>query len=310
MADNPALIVRVGANLDELKSGLSASEAMIVGFSASIGTILGDAIMATIGKLGDLVAALPEIALHGSEAADLTENFNRLAEASGHLGETLLGVLRAGTHGTVDDFTLMQRVNKDLAAGLDLTDDQFKALGEAAFALANATGVSVTQALDTMNDALIKGKPKALEALTGVIDLKQAEEEYAKSLGGTAKDLTDEARLYADRKAMMEAAIDTTKRLGAQTDGLDEIVAQAQVAWANFVKDLGIAISQSDILVDAIKGVGQILVEAFGGEKTTLIEGIKTLIEDLILGITEYGSTAAQVIGRIRPRSTATHKGW
>jgi hypothetical protein len=272
---------------------------MIVGFSASIGTILGDAIVATIGKLGDLVAALPEIALHGSEVADLADNYNRLTAQAGLLGDTLLGTLRAGTHGTVDDFVLMQRVNKDLAAGLDLTEGQFRTLADGAFALANATGVDVTSALDTMNDALLKGKPKALEALVGVVDLKDAEEAYAKSLGGTAKDLTEDAKLYADRKAMLEAVAEATKRLGEQTDGLDEIVAQAQTAWTNFLDELGSAIATSDVLVDAIAGVRDILVEAFGGEQATLIEAIKTLIEDLVLATTEYGSTAAQVIATI-----------
>jgi hypothetical protein len=46
------------------------------------------------------------------------------------LGTTLLETLRQGTHGTIDDFTLMKRANQDLAAGLNLTDDQFSLLVE------------------------------------------------------------------------------------------------------------------------------------------------------------------------------------
>jgi hypothetical protein len=308
MADNPALIVRVGANLDDLKSGLSASEAMIVGFSASIGTILGDAIMATIGKLGDLVAALPEIALHGSEVADLADNYNRLTTQAGLLGDQLLGSLRAGTHGTVDDFLLMQRVNKDLAAGLDLSEEQFKSLAEGAFALANVTGVDTVQALDAMNDALIKGKPKALEALVGVIDLKQAEEDYAKSLGGTAKDLTEDAKLYADRKAMLEAVADATKRLGEQTDGLDEIVAQAKTAWTNFLDELGKAIATSPVITAALQAIKQALIDAFGSSAQDLVKQVAAGIDEAAFALIELAKVGVNTAGLLAVEWSAAKK--
>ena len=100
---------------------------MIVGFSASIGTILGDAIVATIGKLGDLAAALPEIALHGSGGGRPRRQLQPPDRTGRPPRRHLLGTLRAGTHGTVDDFVLMQRVNKDLAAGLDLTEGAVQA---------------------------------------------------------------------------------------------------------------------------------------------------------------------------------------
>ena len=101
---------------------------------------------------------------------------------------------------------------------------------------------------------------------------------------------------------MLEAVADATKRLGEQTDGLDEIVAQAQTAWTNFLDELGSAIATSDRHWST-RSTGDPQTFSWrpsAASKTTLIEAIKTCIEDLDpRDRPEYGSTAAQVIATI-----------
>ncbi len=163
------------------------------------GVLLRDAVHEVIDKVKELILILPEIALKGAAVADVEENFQRLTTQAGRLGSTLVGALRTGTHDTITDFELMRTANKDLAAGMSLTDQQFGVLAKGAFALAQATGTDVKAGLETMNDAMLTGRTRALALLTGKIDLVKAEEEYAKSIGSTAEHLTAEGKIEASR---------------------------------------------------------------------------------------------------------------
>jgi hypothetical protein len=300
---DPALIVRVGANLDDLKAGLTASDGLVIAWAETLGDLMGDAIKFVVGELTDLAKALPEVVLHGSEVADVGDNFAHLAEQAGHLSTALLTTLRDGTHGTIDDFQLMQRANKDLAAGLKLTDDQFGVLAKGAFALSQATGIDTTQALDAMSDAMVTGRARAVELLTGKVDLTAAEETYAARLHKTAADLDVEEKLEADRVAILQAVGGAVAKLGEQTDGLDEKVAQAKVSWTNFLDELGRTIATSPVLIEAFDGIRDILIEAFGGSSTELVRTMKTAIEDMIVTLASWGSTAVDVVA-------AAMEGW
>src|SRR5215471_1351979 len=287
-ATDPSLIVRVGANLDDLNHGLHDAQSSVDAFAVATGDILADAAEKIAGYLVDIAKALPELMLHGSDVADLEDNFRRLTAQVGLTSDALLQTLRTASHGTIDDFQLMKRVNQDLAAGLNLTDDQFGLLAKGAFALANATGVDTVHALDQMSDALVRGKAKGVEALTGQIDLKAAEDQYAKSLGVSADALSDQGKLYADRMAILGAVGSATDRLGEQTDGLDEKVAQAKIAWTNFLDELGKTLATSPVLIQAIDGIQQIIQETFSVDKQHLIKAIGYAIDTLTIGVVEF----------------------
>lgn len=238
-----------------------------------------------------------DTALQGATVAGVEENFGRLTAQVGLLGDALVGSLREGTHGTITDFELMKAVNADLAAGMNLSQGQFKTLADGAFALAQATGTDVKTAFDAMNDSMRKGKPAALEALVGQIDLTAAQDRYAASIGTVRERLTDEQKVEAGRIATLDAVAAATKRVGEQTDGLGEIVAQAKTAWANFVNDLGKAIAVSEPLKAAFAGVRDILIDAFGGTKEGLIKAVTTAIEDAAFGAINFGRGLVELGG-------------
>jgi tetratricopeptide (TPR) repeat protein len=239
---------------------------------------------------------LVTLTVHGAAVGDVSENFAHLAEQSGHLGDTLLGVLRAGTHSTITDFDLMKTANQDLAAGMNLTDQQFGTLAKGAFALAQATGGDVKTGLDTMNDAMLTGRTRALALLTGKINLTDSEQKYAQSLLSTADHLTEEGKLEAARAAILEAVALATGRLGEQTDGLDELIAQAGVAWQNFEDQLGKSIATSATLITGLEGVKKILQETFGSQQEELIKAIVEQVNKASVALVDFaiaGVTAA-----------------
>jgi len=252
------------------------------------------AVKSAISALGD---ELKTLTLHGAAVADVSENFEHLTQTSGRLGTTLLGSLREGTHGTIADFDLMKLATQDLAAGLNLTDQQFGTLSKGAFALAQATGGDVATALETMNDAMLTGRTRALALLTGKIDLEKAETNFAKSLGVTREHLSEEGKLEAARAAILAGVGTAIERLGVQTDGLDEKVAQAQAAWANFQNELGRTVATSPVIMAGLDGISDALTEAFGTDKSALVKSIAMAIDDAAIAVIGFAKAAISTAG-------------
>lgn len=272
------------------------------------GILLRDAIRGVIGGIRDAAMALPEIALKGAGVADVEENFKRLTSQAGQLGDTLLGTLKTGTHNTITDFELMKTVNSDLSAGMNLTDKQFGTLSKGAFALAQATGVDVKTALDTMNDAMLTGRTRALAMLTGKIDLTKAEEDYARSLGTDVEHLSEAGKLEAARIGILNSVADATERIGDQTDGLDERLAQLQTAWGNFQNDLGKTIATSRVLEAAMNGIEQAIKDAFGDSQQAAVKAVALAVDDALIKIVDLSVTGVRGLGLIAKEGIAVYK--
>jgi len=255
-----------------------------------------------------LVSELKTITLHGATVADVAENFEHLTNESGRLGSTLLGELRAGTHGTISDFDLMKTATQDLAAGLNLTDQQFGTLAQGAFALAQATGGDVATALETMNDAMLTGRTRSLALLTGKIDLEKAETAFAKSLGATREQLSEEGKLEAARVAILDSVGGAIARLGVQTDGLDEKVAQARAQWVNFENELGRLVATSPVIMAGLDGISEALTQAFGAEKGNLVRAIADLIDDAAIALANFAKVAVTSAGFLVTEYYAIYK--
>ncbi len=276
--------------------------------SIASGILLRDAVHAVVGKMKEMVLVLPELALKGAAVADVEENFKRLNTQAGRLGETLLGELRAGTHNTITDFELMKTANQDLAAGMSLTDKQFGTLAKGAFALAQATGGDVKTGLDTMNDAMLTGRTRSLALLVGKLNLTKAEEDFAKGLLSTADHLTEEGKLEAARVAILKAVGAATERLGEQTDGLDERVAQASTAWENFKENLGKTIATSAVLETGMSTLKDQITETFGPRQDALIKAIAATVDDAAIAFVGFGKIGVAVAGGIATEFYALKK--
>lgn len=273
-----ATITLSNTALDELEKRFGGVHTSAVHVAA--GMFTAEAAIEAVKEVAHLAAeALKEISIEGSKVADVEHNFNRLSLSAGQLGETLLGTLKTGTHGTITDFELMKSVNDNLAAGVKLTGAQYNDLATGAFNLAQAKGMEVKDAFDKINDALLTGRVRGVQYLTGKIDMANAEDVYAKKLGTTSERLTADEKLEAARAAILDRVRASTERLGAQQDGLDEKVAQVAVTWANFQEDLGKTVATSPVVLQAFDDISNILSEAFGGDKEAAIENIVHAIE-------------------------------
>ena len=265
--------------------------------------LLHDAIEKALDIAKELAAYFPELAERGAVVNDVADAFDHLTESAGLTADVLLGDLRAGTHGTVDDFELMKRANQDLAAGLNLSEDQFRTLSDAAFALAKATGTDTAAALDKMSDAMVTGRAKGLQLLTGKIDLKAAETAYAESLEGTGRQLTAEGKLEVDRQTIFDAIEAGLGRLGVQQDSVKDKTDQARTAWANFEDELGRVIAKSPVLNSGLDAMRNALINAFGGNQEAAIKNIASAIDNAGIIVVDFGLAAVGV-------ATSIHTAW
>lgn len=272
------------------------------------GVLLRDAVHEVIDKIKEMIVVLPELALQGSHVADVEKSFERLTEAAGLSGAALTGTLRTATHGTITDFELMKSVNQDLAAGMHLSEGQFKTLADGAFALAKATGGDVKTALDTMNDAMLTGRTRSLALLTGKIDVTAAEEKFAAALGSSKDQLTDTGKLEAMRAAILEAVGSATERLGTQTDSLADRVKQGQVTWANFEEELGKTLASSQVLATGMDGLKVALLEAFGGTQKSAIDAIASAVDTVTIRLIDLGQIGVTSGGFLAKEFIAAEK--
>lgn len=239
-----------------------------------------------------VVDALKELTIQGSHAADIEDTFHRMTEAAGLAGDTLKSKLSAALHGTVTDADLMVRVNQNLAAGLKLTEDQAETLAQGAYSLAKATGEDATGALDKLSDAMVTGRVRSIQLLTGKIDLAAAEDRYAAKLGTTADRLSEEGKQGAIQAAILDKVKEATARVGDQQERLADKIARVQTNAKNFIEELAISVATSPRVVKAFDDIENILSKAFGVDKEALIQ----TITDKIGYLAEKAVEAAQMI--------------
>lgn len=257
---------------------------------SAAGFITAEAAIQGVRKVLDFTTGvLKDFTTEGASIADVEDNFDHLTASAGRLGATLLGQLREGTHNTIDDLSLMKTVNQDLAAGMNLTDAQYKVLTESAFALAQATGEDVKSAFEQVNDAMLTGRTRSIQMLTGRVDLVQAEQDYADSLGTTVDKLTEEGKVQAARQAILDKLADANERLGKQTDGLDEMIAQAQTTWNNYYDDLAKSVASSPNVIHAFESIRDAIMAAFGGDVQSALKTALEWINYLADRVAKYG---------------------
>ena len=285
---------KVSTTLDIVLKKVESLEAQFGGLDRGVkqaaeGFIIAETAMKALGKAFDLgLRLIKDFTTEGAAIADVTDNFNAVTEAAGRTGETLLGALKAGTHNTIDDFNLMKLANQDLAAGMNLTDAQFQKMAEGAFALSQATGEDLNTSLEKVNDALLKGQSRGVQTLTGVLDLAKAEQAMADSLHTTVERLTEEEKLQARRAAILDGVTAAQQRLGEQTDGVDEILAQISVSWSNFYDKLISSVAASPKVIQAFADIRDTLVEAFGGDSQSLIDTFVKGVEYIAETVSQY----------------------
>lgn len=229
------------AQAEAKASSSSGSGGGAAGFASRVGSgvvgEIGSAVSATaiaggiVAGGAALVAATAQAATFGAQVDKVTTSFEQLAQQSGTTGDALLGALRTGAAGEIDDLNLKLAANRANLLGVAKSADEFSKLFQIARARSQALGTTTTDAFNDLVTGLGRGSPLILDNLGIMVKLGEANDAYAASLGKTAAALTEAEKKQALINAVLATAgdlpappVDEYAALGAAFDNAKQHV--------------------------------------------------------------------------------------
>jgi hypothetical protein len=237
--------------------------------------------------------AIHEIIEVGSRAADVEAAFDHL-QGGAERANAALSRLQSGVHGQISAMDLMQRANQNAAAGLALSNSQMDILTKSAYALSKVQGIDVKEAFDKVSNAMVTGRVRSIQLLTGRIDMLSAEERFAKSLGKTTEHLNEAGKIEAIRSAILEKLQNVTERVGETHERLADKIQRAHVQMENFKEDIAVQIANSPVIMAAYDGIHEAVQKAFGNNQGDLINNITHAVEEGAIAVMGYAKNTVE----------------
>lgn len=221
----------------------------MIALGSAIGSFVGNIAVNAVMSLGN---AIVEAASNGAKLTQLSGSFERLSKSVNQTASVMLSTMRTATKGLVSDLDLMQSANKAILLGLPVTAQEMGTLAQTALVLGRAMGLDATTALNDLVTALGRSSPLILDNLGLTVKLGEANENFARSIGKSANDLTDAERKLAFYRAAMDAARRKVDELGeAQLGAIDQLK-RLGVELENNVTGQARAANESGVLTRAL----------------------------------------------------------
>jgi len=282
---------------DEYSSSLGLANAALSNFSHEVAESFeavaeaGALVVATFTAIGAAILSLGE---KGSEILDVERTFEHFSGSADAAAESL-EKMRAGTKNTVGDFDLLKNSARLLSAGVKLSAEDFGTLTEASFVLQNRGLGKTSEILQTVSDALVTGRVKAVQRMVGIVDSTDAEEEFAKSLGVTSDQLSKTGHAEATRTAILKLLNDAVADAGETTRDFKENIEAGEITLENWEDDLAKSVASSSVFAAALNAVGEGFTATFGTEHADQIKGITRFLEDAVDIMVNIGLGAIEV---------------
>ena len=175
--------------------------------------------LATTAKAAAVSFASFQTALKGVEFAKLAATSENVRKSFGNLAkepDKMLQAMKTATAGTISEMELMQKFNEGALLGLPL--DRFDEMLTIARGAAQATGQSMDLMLSSVVTGLGRQSKLMLDNLGILIDVGTANENYAKSIGKTADQLTDQEKKQAFVNEALNAGAENLEKLGGVSE--------------------------------------------------------------------------------------------
>ena len=231
---NSSVISVVIKGVDELSGLLKKSEKDLTKFSQSAKRV--GAVMFATGTAATL--ALTKLSISAGKNIAIGKAFNNMF---GKGSVRALKDLRSATKGTVSEIDLMKQANQALLLGID--QDALPKMFRGAMAAAQATGRPVSDAIQDITTGIGRQSKLILDNLGIIVDVKKANEDYAKTLGKQAKELTEVEKKAAFTAATMKALDENMKKVGDTGDNASLAFQRLKAALKDAAGGLGAALS-------------------------------------------------------------------
>ena len=161
-----------------------------------------------------------------SDAADtsnMIQGMNQLGAVTGLALGSIAKNLMTATDGAISMREAMEATTKGTAAGL--SGKQMEQLGQVANKASKALGVAMPDAISRLTRGISKLEPELLDELGLFTKIGPATEDYARSIGKTAAQLTDFERRQAFANAVLKEGIDKFNSIDIPANPYDKLLA-------------------------------------------------------------------------------------
>lgn len=224
----------------EIEKAMGKADGATGKFGAALGTAAKTigAVTAAAAIMGTTMNQAFEIGLAGAKVNQQTESFKTLLGVIGAAPDTL-NRLRTASRGTISDMALMSSTSTLLAGS---SDEMAKAMADAApdiLGLADAANklnptLGSTEFLyQSLMTGIKRGSPMLIDNTGLTVRLGEANEEYARSIGKTVDELTDEERKMALLNGVLAAGDNLLRQVGGSADSATDPFERLAATTAN-----------------------------------------------------------------------------
>lgn len=237
-----------------------------------------------------------------AEVDSITKAFSSLSSTVGAVSTTFLTKLRTAVRGTVSDLELMRITNNAVLLGVVETEEQFSELANVARRLGRAVGRGPTEAVDTLALGIGRQSRRILDNIGLIVRVEDAQKEYARSLGVSTAELTENEKRHAFLTSTMDAARIKMAQLGEDTLSTADRFSQFTASLANVFSDVAREFVGSGSL---FSGISESLegnrrqIRAFASAAATAFSVLFGRIRDFVGSLTSGRLGLSQVIAKL-----------
>ena len=248
--------------LELLINARNNTEDALGGASSGLGKlftlIAGSGAVFAAMRFADMAMDLAEV---GAQADRLYTSFENLAGTTAPL---MLEKLRTASRGTISDMSLLQSANRAMMLGVTKDTDTMVKLLEVAMARGAAMGLSARQAFNDLMTGIGRASPLILDNLGIVTGGQKVYDDYAASIGKTAKELDD----LEKRQALVNLVLQNTTPLVEDNLMIHE---RARAATENLKVEIGLYLAELTRIPDVLADVAQRTADVISATRSAVI---------------------------------------
>ena len=232
------LILKLGLKgVRGTQSGLGAIDSGVKGITKSV-LKAGATFFAAKG----IIEGVKTTIAVSSQLQAVKSGFDNLSQGIGGSEETLRK-LQDATDGTIDNIELMTQANNAMLLGIFENNDQMSEMFDVAQRLGAALGKDTAFGVESLVTGMGRQSKLMLDNLGIMVDTNEANERFAKSLGKSTKELTDQEKKQAFNNETMRQAKLLVDGLGEEQLTTSQRIDILRSSATNLAGTLGTALT-------------------------------------------------------------------
>jgi hypothetical protein len=226
----------------------------------------------------------------GAKVEQQKQAFENLASSLGASSEQIIKDLRRMSGETMSTAQIMEKASQAMILGIDPT--KLAKMMEISRASARAFGKDVGFMFESIAIGVGRQSKMILDNLGIIVNAGDAYDKYAKSIGKSAKELTEAERKQAFLNATLEAGDRILKQIDTSTMTNLEKMQKLKAAWEDFAVKIGQALWH---VLGFIQGFMNQLVSGF----FTLLEVATTVFQKMLVPLIKLYELLGKLPGKV-----------